>query len=118
MQRRFSKLMGRLGCSRGTAPGVYTHCPLQSPFLWEFLLNAVRMKEIKGDLVSTTVNYLHGMTVVKQLTLIIAGDWLSDVCKHTNLQLEQMKEKKPKHVIYFSHAGRRLSSKSNFDLTS
>lgn len=44
----------------------HTHCPLQSPVLWEFLLNpnAMRLKEMKGDWISTTVSCLPGVTVV------------------------------------------------------
>lgn len=95
VQRRFSHLMGRLGCSWGTAPRVHRHCPLQRPILWEFLLNpnAMRLKEMKGDWLSTTVSCLHGMTVVNQSALVIAGNGLCDVCKHTRLQLEQIRKK-------------------------
>lgn len=60
-----------------TGPGVHACCWLQSPFLESsFLLPTPQdWRRRNVTWMSTTVNCLHGMTVVNQSTLVIAADW-------------------------------------------
>lgn len=98
-----------------TVPGVHTCCWLQRPFLWEFLLtpNTLRLKEKKCDL---DVNHskLSSWADCGELLLLL-GTGVCDVCKY---KFAARADQKKTHILYFSHAERRLSSKSNCALTS
>lgn len=117
VQRRYSNLMGRLGSSLGNCTWSPHMLLTAEPLSVELLLtpNTLRPKEKKCDL---DVNHSELPSWVDCGEPINASYCWGLVCvmfANTNLQLEQIR--KNPQVLYFSHAGRRLSSKSNCALT-